>query len=118
MASLFLAEINYSNGQIDSTKYFLKKSHELSKKASRFEQLIVNQVYYTFMMNSDKAKNLEDSLLTEFPDKFDVKVIKAQNFFKNGDNKAARDIYFNILKENPNYKTKFCKFICLRKFSS
>ncbi|MFP4547294.1 MAG: tetratricopeptide repeat protein [Fidelibacterota bacterium] len=101
--SLMLADIYYDTGVKDSVKYFLEKAFENMHNASRFEQLLIARARANFQFNREKAMRIEDSLLTEFPNRLDSKVIKAQQFFQKGDYTKAREMYFNILKDHPEY---------------
>lgn len=103
LAALSLAEVYYHSGRMDSSKYFLKKARHLTEKASRYEQLLINRVYNSFTMNSIAVKNIEDTLMVEYPDRFEVQVIRAAQAFQRGKYDLSRKIYMKILEDNPDY---------------
>ncbi len=103
VAAFFMADVYYDTGNMDSAKYYLKKSFQLAKNASRFEQLLINSANAEFLMNKAKAKRIRDSLITEFPSRLDVKVLKANRAFQEQHFSEAREQYFNILEEHEGY---------------
>jgi len=103
VVALFLADIYFDDGNKDSAKYFIEKSHQLVTKASRYEKLIINSTYAKFMGNGEKAKLMEDSLMTEYADRLDVKAMIARKAFANADYDLCREKYFEIIEEYPEY---------------
>lgn len=103
IAALFLANAYYKAGNIDSARYFLNKAVKLSSNSSRFEQLIINQTNKKYRMDNDAADKIEDSLIVEFPDRFDTKIFRAGDAFKEERYKESREIYFDVLEKHPGY---------------
>ena len=96
-----LAYIHF--GTEDSGKYYFEKALRLTPKISEVEGLIIK--YYWAIYHDDKELETAsfDSLLRFYSNNFEVRVINAQNKWKNLDFEGARKIYQDILRHNPNY---------------
>ncbi|MBN2279151.1 MAG: hypothetical protein JXQ65_01070 [Candidatus Marinimicrobia bacterium] len=100
---LYMADVFYNNDEKDSAKIYLLKAYNLSKKASRFEKLIIENSYTRFMGNVEQAARIEDSLIAEFPDRLDVQARIAQKAFQTADYEKCREIYFQIIEKFSDY---------------
>ncbi len=103
MAAFRSALAYYHFGAEDSGKYYFEKALQLTPKISEVEGLIIK--YYWAIYHDDKKLETAslDSLLRFYSDNFEVRVINAQNKWKNLDFEGARKIYQDILRHNPNY---------------
>jgi tetratricopeptide (TPR) repeat protein len=103
MAAFRSALAYYHFGAEDSGKYYFEKALQLTPKISEVEGLII-KYYWAIYHDDEKLETASfDSLLRFYSDNFEVRVINAQNKWKNLDFEGARKIYQDILRYNPNY---------------
>ncbi|HCK99312.1 MAG TPA: hypothetical protein DHW42_04310 [Candidatus Marinimicrobia bacterium] len=103
MAALKAGIIYKSFGSQDSARYFFENANKHAPSKSKIESLIIRHNWFGFTDNKVQHIATLDSLVRFYPNNFEVKILLASNKWKNLDFAGARNIYQELLRQNPNY---------------
>ncbi|HDP67642.1 MAG TPA: tetratricopeptide repeat protein [Candidatus Marinimicrobia bacterium] len=103
MAAVKSAHMYLLLGEADSGHYFLKKARQLSEHKSSLERLIIEYNWADFNFDEPRRAALADSLVTRYPNHFEVRIIDAGEKWKRFRFNEARKAYQAILQDYPNY---------------